>query len=298
MKLSILLITYNQEKYIEECINGIIEQYLPYEFEIIVADDFSSDKTLSIIKARLGEKNFPLEVLFNDKNLGISKNYKRAFQQCKGEYVAIIEGDDYWTDKNRLFKHVKFLDEHDECVMSFNRFVIYHEENRKFEIPSWDSRDNFEYITTSRLAQGNCIGNMSACVFRNSALKKIRPNLFELNVADWMLGMVIGQFGLLAKHKDIMSVYRITSNGKWNSLSSIEKRKRILKNIELYNKYLEYNYNDEFTFYKKKIMKENNQVILKMIFLTTIIPPILIYLFKLFVPEKLIYYIKKLINRN
>jgi len=298
MKISILLVTYNQQEYIDECLNGIIKQILPFEFEIVVADDFSSDNTLSVIEKRLTEKNLPFLILPTEKNSGISKNYQKGFKQCQGEYIAVIEGDDYWTDQRRLQKHIQFLDEHQECVMSYNRLIVLHEETRRFEVSRWESNDDFEYITTSRLAQGNCIGNLSACVFRNSEIKKIKPDLFELQIADWMLAMVLGQFGLIAKLKDAMSVYRVNSKGKWSGLAPVEKKERIIEGIDIYNNYLKKNFHKEFTIYKNLLIVGEKHWMGRWQKLEGFLPPFLIILAKLIVPERFISFLRRKLTNN
>jgi glycosyltransferase involved in cell wall biosynthesis len=253
MKLSVLLVTYNQEKYIDECLDGILMQDVDFEWELVVADDCSTDNTLSILKKRLSSSRISCVYLNSKSNIGVSKNYERGFASCHGEYIAVIEGDDYWTDPNRIKKHVAFLDMHRECVMSFNRKVVFNEEWRRFSVVKWDAPEDYQYVTTRKLIMGNCIGNLSTCVFRRSVIEKLKPGLFDIGVADWMLGMAVGQFGLLARLKEVMSVYRVHSGGVWSGRSSKEQRKRLVKKIDMYNHYLDYRFDKEFRLARKRI---------------------------------------------
>lgn len=253
MKLSILLVTYNQAKYIPQCIEGILIQDIPYEFELIVADDFSDDATLKIIKEGLNGKIQNLKILGSTLNHGISKNYQRAFCECKGEYIAVIEGDDYWTDPERLVKHIDFLDKHQDCVLSMNRFRIYYQESEKFSNKEWGSSEDHQFITASQMAMGNKLGNLSACLFRKSEIDKIKPDLFDLELADWMLGMVLSENGLIAVLKEIMSVYRVHNNGQWSKMSAKNQIDKSLALIDQYNKYLGYRYDAEFNTNKKRL---------------------------------------------
>jgi glycosyltransferase involved in cell wall biosynthesis len=254
-KLSILLITFNQESYIQQCLDGILIQKIPFEFEIIIADDCSEDKTLTIIEQTFKQKDLPYTILDSDKNIGMAKNYKRGFSACSGTYVATLEGDDYWTDPERLIKHVDFLDRHHECVLSFNRFVKFNEKTCRFYVEDWEHLENFEYITTHQMALSNRIGNLSACVFRLNDIKKLGTNFFEQEVADWGLGMALGQFGLMAKMKEVMSVYRIHSKGQWSKLSESEKTHNLMEMIEKWDRYLNYNFTKEFTTHKNRLIK-------------------------------------------
>ena len=294
MKLSILIITYNQEKYITECLESILMQKIPYDFEIIVSDDCSTDSTISKADQILKQSNRNYKIIKNDQNIGISKNYQKGFKECNGEYIGVIEGDDYWTDPDRLYKHVTFLESHRECVMSFNRIIYYYEDSARFVVPEWSNAESFEYITTSQMAGGNCIGNLSACVFRNSEIQKLKQNFFELEIADWILGMTLGQHGLIAYLKDAMSVYRINPNGQWSKLSSTEQNQAILRFIDVYNEFLEFRFDKEFTQYKSRLLSIKNDQSLKRRYIE-ILPPVFFSVIRWLIPVGIRRHIKKLI---
>lgn len=292
MKLSILIICYNQEKYIKQCIESIIMQRIPFKYEVVVADDGSNDKTLSIIKDKMSSIIQNLIILDNSKNYGISKNYQRSFVECKGEYVAVIEGDDYWTDPERLIKHLHFLDNHRECVMSMNRFIIYNEDLGKFSFKEWNLLEDFSYITAQEMATENKLGNLSACVFRKSEIDKIKPDLYNLKIADWMLGLVLSQNGFISILKELMSVYRIHKNGEWTKMPIKKRNETLIECIDTYNQYLEYKYDKEFNSYKKSL---NERVKPKLLNYPIInfLPPIIVITFKLLFPKVALLFIKK-----
>ena len=261
MKLSILIITYNQQKYIHKCLESVLLQNVPFSHEILISDDFSTDLTVSCAEQILNQnskKNY--RIIKNSQNVGISQNYKRGFKECSGEFIAVIEGDDYWTDPLRIQKHITFLESHKECVFSFNRMELYYEETGSIEIPEWNLLSDYEYITTRRLAEGNCIGNMSACVFRRSFIEKLTPDLFDIEIADWMIGMALGRFGPIAYLKEVMSVYVINSNGKWSKKTSEERLNEIIRLIDIYNRYLGYSYNNEFSSYKLGLINKKRKL--------------------------------------
>jgi glycosyltransferase involved in cell wall biosynthesis len=269
-------------------------QKILYDFEIIVSDDCSTDSTISKAGQILKQSISNYKILKNDQNIGISKNYQKGFKECKGEYIAVMEGDDNWTDPDRLHKHITFLESHRECVMSFNRIIYYYEDSKRFVVPEWINEEEFDYITTSQLAGGNCIGNLSACVFRNSEIQKLKQNFFELQIADWILGMTLGQYGLIAYLKDAMSVYRINPNGQWGKLSSTEQNQTILRLIDVYNEFLEFRFDKEFTQYRDRLLNTKNYHSLKHGYVE-FIPPIIVSLFRWLIPVRIRQYIKKLI---
>src|SRR4051794_24115327 len=112
MKLSVLIATYNQKQYIAQAVRSALMQQTNFDFEVVVADDCSSDGTDVILRELMAENPGRLRVLFNEKNLGIHGNYRNAWFQCKGQYVALLEGDDYWTAAHKLQRQVDFLDAH------------------------------------------------------------------------------------------------------------------------------------------------------------------------------------------
>ncbi|WP_165043394.1 glycosyltransferase [Dysgonomonas sp. ZJ709] len=253
MKLNVLLITYNQEKYIEQTVESILMQETTFAFNIIEADDCSSDSTLDIIKRYADNNKIEFHFLPKTNNLGFVKNYQRAFEACDGEYIAIMEGDDYWISPFHLENHVKFLDQHPECSMSFNRHLRLFEDQNREEIFEWDNEKDYEYISTEQMALGNRIGNLSCCVLRNEFIKKLDPKLFNLEFADWLLGMIMGQYGPLAYLKEVTSAYRIHDNGQWSRMTDKEQGEAIIAAIDIYDKILNYKYAEVFKQHKKRI---------------------------------------------
>lgn len=252
MKINIILITYNQESYIRQTLDSILNQNINEDnIEMIIADDCSTDNTLSIIEEyskHCKKANFAFNFLKNTRNLGYIKNYERAFNACDGDYIAIIEGDDYWITDNHIKQHAEFLEAHQECSMSFNRHIrLFEGQNMREEIVEWVSPSDVEYFTTEQMIQGNKIGNLSCCVFRTSLIKNLNSEIFEIVFADWLLGMIMGQYGYLAYQKEITSVYRIHDKGQWSKMGEVEQAKNMIKQLKVYNQLLNYKYNKEFS---------------------------------------------------
>lgn len=245
-KLSILLVSYNQERFIEECVNGILIQEYAYPFEVVVADDCSTDGTLEHIERMLSAANVDYRVLPTPANLGMGANYKRGFAACRGEYVAVLEGDDYWTYTRKLAEHTAFLDLRHECVMSFNRAIIYHYEGKRFEVRSKGPDGAFEYITTAQLAAGTGIGNMSTCVFRTSVIRRLDDEFWSMGAADWGYALALGQFGLIARLPGAMSVYRVHGGGLYSGRSKDAHRRSATERLQAWDHYLGYHFSREF----------------------------------------------------
>jgi len=258
-KVSVLLVTYNHEKYIREAIDSLLMQETDFDFEIVVADDHSLDSTRAIIDGyRTG--NHDLRVLASERNVGITRNYQRGFKACRGEYVAVLEGDDYWTSPIKLKTMVEFLETHQECVFCFHRFLRRVEASTTSSVhPPFEITNEFALHTAAQLAKGNFVGNFSACVYRREVIDRLDPALFEMKVYDWMLNIAVAQEGMIGYIPVIMSVYRAHPAGVWSGKTPDEHKPELLKLIDEYNKYLDFKFDAEFQFHKAALLGEAAQ---------------------------------------
>lgn len=294
--VSVLVVTYNHEKYIAEALESILAQDFDQDkMEIVIADDVSKDKTIDIIMEY--EKQFPnlIKIINNEKNVGITKNYKKGFAACTGKYVAVLEGDDYWTSPKKLSIMVDFLENNKACSMVFNRFILSETEAKRYSVQPWPIIEKFQLITVTDLVRDNFIGNFSTCMYRNDLIKKINDDLYEIKVYDWMFNIVIAQNGMIGYLPEVMSLYRLHSSGTWSQKTNEEKIKETITSIESYNEYLNFIYDVEFTEHKNKLLASLNWIenpnqapvrlklknIIKMY-----TPPILWKLAKLLIPPK------------
>lgn len=258
--LDIILFCYNQEQYIEQALRSIYEQELSKDISvrIIVADDCSRDGTLSVIKRLIHESPFPVVFLPEEPNLGISKNYKRSFAATKADYVAILEGDDYWFP-NHLAQHVEFLQSHPECSMSMNEITFLHEETREQSIGVMVKGKNVTHIMVDlhkQIEKGNQLGNLSACVFRGQCLRELPSGLFEMPIADWMLGVMMAQRGLIGILRGSTSVYRVKASGVWAGRSRWRQHLAMLKDANIYDRFQEGKYHSEWQQFKRNCWRD------------------------------------------
>ncbi|MDR1881226.1 MAG: glycosyltransferase [Prevotella sp.] len=253
MKINVILVTYNHAGYIRQALESILMQKTAHDVEIIVADDCSTDNTVDIIKEYTDKTSFTFNFLSSLHNAGYNKNYRQAFAACTGDYVAIMEGDDYWVKPNHLQNHIDFLEKHSGASMSYNRHIRLFAGQDREEIFDWvDARDH-EQVTTEDLALGNRIGNLSCCVFRGKHIQGLDQKLFDMEIADWMLGMYMGQFGPLLYLKDATTAYRIHDNGQWSRMNGKAQCMRVLDLINEYDKYFNYKYTEAFTKHKRRL---------------------------------------------
>lgn len=131
---SICMITYNHEKFIGEAIVGVLMQKTNFEYELIIANDCSPDKTDEIVNEYINThpKGNRIRYFSHKQNLGMIPNFVFAMQQCQGKYIALCEGDDYWIDPYKLQKQVDFLEANADYGLVYGKARIYNQKTGKF----------------------------------------------------------------------------------------------------------------------------------------------------------------------
>lgn len=221
--ITTIITTYNHEKYIEKAINSALSQTGNFIHEILISDDASTDNTPKIID--LYAKNFPnvIKDISNTSNVGISENLKKCFNSAKGDYIALLEGDDYWNDQKKLQRQLDFLDKNQDCTMVFSRIKIlkdgkYLTLDRQEHLPEKLTGENF--LNDYSL---NLIANFSSCCFRSKYVKTFPEILFNVRFNEISLAFYIEKYGKIGYINKILSVYRKHDRGVWSSASSKDK---------------------------------------------------------------------------
>jgi glycosyltransferase involved in cell wall biosynthesis len=252
-RISVVITTYNHEKYITQCLESILSQKGEFQLEIIIGDDCSTDGTRSILQKFQAKNPEIISILPSEKNLGLPKNLKRCLDACSGSYIAICEGDDYWTDVYKLQKQMDYLELHQSLSMCFSALTIYFEDTNTF-IPN--ILPDQDIITTERLIERNDIANFSCCMYRTSVVEKLPDGLFDMYVADWMFNIACSQFGDIGFIQDFLSVYRKHSGGAWSGMSALESALETCHLMDIYNRFLDYKYDALFKKHRAKFEEQ------------------------------------------
>ncbi len=131
VKLSIVFITYNHGKYVREALEGIVKQKTDFDYEVLCCDDCSTDDTQKIIREYAEKYPERFRLMFREKNVGRpTQNVYDTAMAAQGQYLAFLEGDDYWTDEEKLQKQVDFLDSHEDYMGTTHSFSIIDENGR------------------------------------------------------------------------------------------------------------------------------------------------------------------------
>jgi len=252
-KISVIITSYNHERYIKQCVESILEQKGNFNLEIILGDDCSTDKTPEILEQYSEMYPNTFKRMPNKDNIGITKNLKRCLDACTGEYIAICEGDDYWTDAYKLQKQKDLLELHRDYSMCFSALMVYFETTNTFILNVLPGQD---FITTEDLIGRNYIANFSCCMYRTSIVKRLPIGIFDLYTADWMFNIACSQLGKIGFTRDPLSVYRIHAKGAWSGLSALDSARETCHLIDVYNRFLDYKYDALFKEHRAKFEEQ------------------------------------------
>lgn len=248
-RVSAIVISYNQEKYIAECLDGIFKQTGDFTVELVIGDDCSTDGTFEIIKNYVDKhsnNDVEVKLLVTEKNIGMTKNLQRCLRACTGDFIAVCEGDDYWTDPLKLQKQVSFLAAHPECSICFHKINIYFQNTGEFLVFEPNKKLVGNVFITRDLLHEYFIGNLSCCMYDAKYLKQVSDDLFDLFIGDWMLNIYYSRFGKIGYLEEVMSVYRKHDGGAWGNEVSHKQARRLHGHINAYNKFLNYEFDQEF----------------------------------------------------
>ena len=168
-KLSVVMITYRHEAYIAKAIESVLIQNVDFPVELVIGEDCSPDGTRAIVRHYADKYPAVIRPLLPQNNVGMMNNFIATLEATRGEYVALLEGDDYWTDPEKLSKQVTYLEENPPCALCHHRVFYLKDEMLTKEFPKTHLRK--ERIPGSELAYGNFI-QTCAVVFRRSHVPK------------------------------------------------------------------------------------------------------------------------------
>ncbi len=235
--VSILMITFNQEKFITQAIESALMQRVNFKYEIVIGEDCSTDRTRDIILEYQRKNRDRVKLLLQNKNVGMHKNFVDTYCACRGKYIALLEGDDYWTDPHKLQKQLDFLEKNPDFAICFHNMRITCENEPKFNRVSNSKQKE---ITTIRdLATDNYIYTAS-CVFRNN-LHEIPDWFYQCPVGDYPLHLLNAQYGKIKFIDKVMGVYRVHEGGIWENRSSSYRIAKWVEMLEI----IRYRFNED-----------------------------------------------------
>lgn len=197
--VNVCMITYNHASFIKKAIKSVLEQKCDFDFNLIIGEDSSSDETKQICQEYAELYPDKIKIIHNFSNIGMIKNFVKTLRECDGSYIAICEGDDFWTNPNKLQMQVDFLESHPEHSVCFHRYKIFDQEKNLFR------EDGCDFLFTDNRLQGI---DIDTNLFLNHWITQpvtmvYRRNCFDISLAE--------KYSLF---RDIHLIYHLLQSGK------------------------------------------------------------------------------------
>lgn len=231
----VFMITYNHEHFIEQAVRSVMVQETDFRYELVIGEDCSTDRTRAII-LKLGEE-FPekIRLLLPEQNLGMAGNFAAVYNACRGKYIALLEGDDYWTEPRKLQRQVSFMEANPDCRLCSHNAAVINEQGETLRVQGWDvgALDAARFLQTLTERADHII--TGSVLFRS-----VQPGLpawfLELKASiDWAFFLWLLTFGGTLRHLDgiPMSVYRLHAGGITHAVrqkgTTLQARQKLMK---------------------------------------------------------------------
>lgn len=226
--ISIYIITYNHERYIEHTLDSILMQETQYNYRIHIFEDCSTDSTADILKKYINKYPEKINCFFNSQNMGMVANSKKLWSYLskdQADYIALLDGDDFWTDKLKLEKQVEFLENHLEYVATVHNVEVVDGDEKEISNSGKYPFESAHEVVLSDVLICLNIGQTSSRVFRN-VFKGMEEKIYNAymageNIGDCKLILLLATIGKIYYMEECMSAYRYQLTGEsWNARQS------------------------------------------------------------------------------
>lgn len=226
ISVSIFMLTYNQEDFIAKTIEGVLDQKANFCYQLVIGEDSSSDSTRQICEFYSNRFPDKIKLLDSNKRYGLIHNFMRTLKECDGKYIAVCDGDDYWTDPYKLQKQFDFLESHtDHSIVYTGIKNLY--PSGEFREKQWSHIKFPRYF--EELIFGNFIPSVTAFYRNKKAEEKWPEWITNFPYGDWPVYLFLTRNGEKVGYIDeITAVYR-------KEIGISEKMKKISSDIAKVN---------------------------------------------------------------
>lgn len=259
--VSILTLCYNHELYIRDCLDGIIMQKTNFVFEVLIHDDASTDNSAQIISEYKSKYPDIIKPIYQSENqhkkkVGIDKTFQ--YPRARGKYIAICEGDDYWTDPHKLQKQVELMEKYNLAMCAHSAEYLFPDGAKK--TVSHIKKSGFINIRQILLNNGAYFPTASI-IFRKELYEKFSDKFLNLPVGDYFLFIYLASLGKVYYINEPMSVYRANAINSWTSKSRvlnwyIDFIKRMHSGLDDFNNFTSRKYSIYVNISKIKVLLE------------------------------------------
>ena len=237
-KVSVAMIAYNHERFVAQATESALAQRTNFDFEIILGEDCSTDGTRAIVERLAAAHRERLRLLLPEKNLGMNRNLAATIKACRGQYVALLEGDDSWIDPEKLDRQVEFLEAHPECAICFTRAQVIDEANQLIETKSVLRKVKPVYSLGDYLSR-EFQPRTCTVMFRRGLFAEFPEWFFRLPAGDFPLHVLNAEHGAFGFLDRVTAAYRIHPGGVWSTgvnpngwrTETAEQRRRVIARL-------------------------------------------------------------------
>jgi glycosyltransferase involved in cell wall biosynthesis len=222
LAVSVLVVTYNHARFVRQALDSAIAQRLPQPFEVLVSEDCSTDGTREIVQEYAKRHPHLVRLLLSERNLHSNEVVARGVRAARGRYVAVLDGDDYWTSDDKLGAQVAFLDVRPDVTICFHNVQVV-DEHSQTTGRLWNAPGQPEVSGLHELLRGNFIAT-SSVVYRRAAVSEI-PAWYGgfFPVTDWPLHVLYAREGRIGYLDRTLGAYRLHGGGLFSTLGEREK---------------------------------------------------------------------------
>lgn len=214
--VSVLCLTYNHDKYVAQAIESILQQKVDFPVEVIIHDDASTDTTVQVIEQTLAKNTNPniyFKTTFEKQNQysqDRTQYVNDMFETAQGKYIAVCEGDDYWTDEEKLQKQVAVMEANPQFSLCFHPVKVHVENKKAADYIYPDPAEHIAY-TVDELVRRNFIQTNSV-MYRKQEYSELNSRVMPF---DWYMHLYHARFGTIGYLDEVMAVYRRHASGLW-----------------------------------------------------------------------------------
>jgi glycosyltransferase involved in cell wall biosynthesis len=255
--ISVCLVTYNHCSYIQQALDGVLAQKTSCPVEIVIGDDCSDDGTTEIVREFQRMHPERIRLLTATQNLGRHTgngrlNFIRTLRACRGRYIAMLDGDDYWISDNKLQDQFIALETHSNWAICFHRARVVNETNGEtvFELPGDEAN---QVYTLTDVLSGNFMATATV-MFRNRLIKKLPQWFYEIRFADWPMHVQNARHGDVGFLPQTMTIHRIHKGSIFSSMDDGARWRMTYEVFELMSQNIECEHESEFREARRRLM--------------------------------------------
>lgn len=267
MMVSVCITTYNHELFISQALDNVLSQQVNFDFEILLGEDESSDRTREIVRAYATQYPERIRLFLHDhpadyQRINGRNNFVNNLKNARGKYIALLDGDDFWTSPHKLQKQVDLLEAHPECCGCFHNVMVVYDDapERDWMYHSPDFYKPFFYLKD--LVRSNFIPTCSA-VFRAGLFGEFPDWFMQMPMADWPLHILNAQYGPYAYIYEPLAAYRVHGGGIWSHKSRLDILNKTIHARHLINDFLKGRFSQEYGKVVRDLEIEASDILIK-----------------------------------